>query len=155
MRILVFSERLIPPADEGIKKLALSLAAALGDLGHDVLVLTTDGATWPGGEVTDLPADRLLRSRPLAERLCSFRPEATLYVPTASLTLASGLRARTLKRYAAGVGVALIATQGRRHSRWVRWLARGSRPTCASPFPARPHGRRLAWGGRPSARRRV
>ena len=100
MRILVFSERLAPPPDEGIKKLALSLAAALRDLGHDVLILTTGGADWPDMAVTNVPADRALRSVGLAQQAAVFSPDLVVYVPTASLTLASGLRAQMLKRHA-------------------------------------------------------
>jgi len=124
VRILVFSERLAPPPDEGIKKLALSLAAALRGLGHEVLTLTAGGTDWPELAVTNVRADRLLRSRVLVERCAAFGPEVVLYVPTASLTLASGLRARMLKRHARGAAVALIATQGRRHNSGVRLAAR-------------------------------
>lgn len=128
MKVLVFSERLAPPPDEGIKKLAVSLAAALRDLGHDVLTLTTGGADWPDGTVGEVPADRLLRSPALARRIAAFGPQAVLYVPTASLTLASGLRARVLAGHARGAPVALVATQGRRHTRPVRLAARFARP---------------------------
>ena len=124
MRILVFSERLAPPPDEGIKKLALSLAAALRDLGHDVLTLTRGGADWPEMAVVNVQADRLLRSPDLAQHCAAFRPDRVIYVPTASLTLASGLRARMLKRHARGAAVALIASQGRRHNPAVRLAAR-------------------------------
>lgn len=128
MKVLVFSERLAPPADEGIKKLAVSLAAALRGLGHEVLTLTTGGADWPDGIVADVPADRLLRSPALARRIADFKPQAVLYVPTASLTLASGVRARILRGHARGAPVALVAAQGRRHSRLTRLAARLARP---------------------------
>ena len=128
VRILVFSERLAPPPDEGIKKLALSLAAALRDLGHEVLTLTTGGSDWPEMAVVNVQADRLLRSSTLAQHGAAFRPEAVIYVPTASLTLASGLRAQMLKRYTRGAPVALIATQGRRHSAGVRLAGRLLKP---------------------------
>lgn len=129
MRVLVFGERLAPPPDEGIKKLTLSLAAALRDpLGHQVLTLTTGGIDWPEPAVVNVPADRLLRSAALADRIALFRPDAIFYVPTASLTLASGLRARMLKHHAHGAPVALIATQGRRHGRLTRLAARLVRP---------------------------
>lgn len=124
MRILLFSERLAPPPDEGIKKLALNLAAALRGLGHDVLTLTTGGADWPELAVSSIAADRLLRARELADRIAAHRPDAVLYVPTASLTLAAGLRGRVLKRHAGGAPTALIATQGRRHGPLVRLAAR-------------------------------
>jgi glycosyltransferase involved in cell wall biosynthesis len=124
VRILIFSERLAPPPDEGIKKLALSLAAALRGLGHDVSTLTTGGADWPEMAVENVQADRALRSADLAKRGATFGPDLVVYVPTASLTLASGLRAQTLKRYTRGAPVALIATQGRRHNAGVRLAAR-------------------------------
>ena len=128
MRILVFSERLAPPPDEGIKKLALSLAAALRDLGHDVLSLTTGGTDWPDMAVIDVPADRALRSAGLRQQSVAFSPDLVVYVPTASLTLASGLRAQMLKRHASGAPVALVATQGRRHSVGVRLAGRLIKP---------------------------
>jgi len=124
VRVVVFGERLAPPPDEGIKKLTLSLAAALRDSGHDVRLLTTGGANWPEMGLTNIPADRLLRSAELAAALRSFRPAAVIYVPTASLTLASAARGRMLKRYAGGAPVALVATQGRRHNGAVRLAAR-------------------------------
>ena len=74
--------------------------------------------------MANIQADRLLRSAALAEHGAAFGPDVVLYVPTASLTLASGLRARMLKRHARGAAVALIATQGRRHNLGVRLAAR-------------------------------
>jgi glycosyltransferase involved in cell wall biosynthesis len=123
MRIIVFGERLSPPPDEGIKKLTLNLAAALRDLGHDILLLTTSAADWPEQAVRNVPADRLLRSRELAAAIRSFHAHATVYVPTASLTLASGARAAMLRGHGGGA-VALIATQARRHSPAVRLVGR-------------------------------
>lgn len=128
MRVLVFSERLAPPRDEGIKNLALHLADALRRAGHDVLALTSGGADWPEQQVIDLPANRLLWSQPLARHIAGFRPQAVLYVPTASLTLASAVRSRVLKRHAGGAPVGLIATQGRRHGGFARLVGHLVRP---------------------------
>ncbi len=146
MRVCVFGERLAPPPDEGIKKLTLSLAAAYRSLGHEVLVLTTGAPDWPEAEVVSVAADRLLRSPQLARRLAGFRPQAVIYVPTASLTLASGLRSRTLGRYGRAP-VALFATQGRRHGAFVQLVARFAAPDlCAtqSAVTAR-QAQRLGW----------
>jgi glycosyltransferase involved in cell wall biosynthesis len=93
-----------------------------------VLALTSGGVDWPEMAVSDVPADRLLRSPALAARIAGFAPAAVIYVPTASLTLAAGLRARMLKRHASGAPVALVATQGRRHSMLVRLAARLAAP---------------------------
>ena len=147
MRVLLFAERLSPPPDEGIKKLALSLAAALRAAGHDLLTLTTEGTDWPEHGVINIPADRLLRSPKMADRLAGYRPQVILYVPTASLTLASGLRARTLRRYAAAAPVALIATQGRRHKALVRLAARFAAPDLCvvQSSLTETQARRLGW----------
>lgn len=147
LRVAVFGERLAPPPDEGIKKLTFSLAAALRDAGHDVRLLTAGGADWPQVGLVNVPADRLLRSRALAAALRTFRPAAVIYVPTASLTLASAARARMLKRHAGGAAVALVAAQGRRHSRAVRLAARLLAPDlCAAQSAATlAQARALGW----------
>lgn len=146
-RICVFGERLAPPPDEGIKKLTLSLAKAWRALGHEVLTLTTGAPDWPEEQITAVDADRLLRSPALASHLAAFRPDAVVYVPTASLTLASGLRCRTLRRYASAAPVALFATQGRRHGRLVQLAARLARPDlCATQSAGTAEqARRLGW----------
>jgi glycosyltransferase involved in cell wall biosynthesis len=145
-RVCVFGERLAPPADEGIKKLTLSFASAYRSLGHDVLLLTTDAPDWPEQDARSFEADRLLRSSGLASALERFHPDAVIYVPTASLTLASGLRSRTLRRYA-GAPVALVATQGRRHNAPVRLAARFAAPDLCLTFAAQTsaQARALGW----------
>ncbi len=122
-RVCIFGERLKPPLDEGIKKLTLNLADVCRALGHEVRVLTTGAPDWPEMGVEAVQADKLLRSSQLAGAFAAWRPTAVVYVPTASLTLASGVRSRTLKRYA-GAPVALFATQGRRHRKPVQMAAR-------------------------------
>jgi glycosyltransferase involved in cell wall biosynthesis len=52
------------------------------------------------------------------------KAEVVVYVPTASLTLASGMRAAMLRRYAEGAPVILLALQGRRHRGVIRQAAR-------------------------------
>ncbi len=128
MRIIVFSERLKPPPDEGIKNFTLRLADALLELGHEVALLTACGRDWPERGVVNVRAGRLLRSTALKERIRTFRPDATVYVPTASLTWASGIRSQRLKRYGKGKPVALAALQGRRHNALTRQLARLAAP---------------------------
>ena len=65
MRICLFSERMAPPFDEGIKNTALQLARGFavaqgaGD-GHDVLTLTTFGRDVPELGIRNMPANRLL-----------------------------------------------------------------------------------------------
>ncbi len=147
MRVLVFGERLSPPADEGIKKLTLQLADGLRRSGHEVLTLTTNATDWPEQQVFNQPANRLLCSRSLARQIERFQPHAVCYVPTASLTLAAALRSRALKRMAGGAPVALIATQGRRHGVPARGAARLFRPDlCVAQSAATENqARTLGW----------
>lgn len=123
MKIVLFSERLRPPADEGIKNTALGLAGALKTLGHEVRVLTTRGRDWPERDVVNIRAGRILFSTGLRKAVRNFRPDAVIYVPTASLTLGSAVRGRVLKRHGNGVPLALAALQGRRHGRLAGHLA--------------------------------
>ena len=147
MKILVFSERIAPPADEGIKNFSLSLAEALRGLGHEVLLLTAQGRDWPERGVTNVSAGRLLRSSALKRIIRAARPDATVYVPTASLTLGSGIRSRMLKRYGKGKPVALAALQGRKHNALSRHLARLAAPDlCLTVSQAtRRQATKLGW----------
>ncbi|MBC7243140.1 MAG: hypothetical protein H5T60_11930, partial [Anaerolineae bacterium] len=54
MRVAVFSERLAPPFDEGIKNVTYNLLRRLG-VEHSVMALTTGGADIPELGVRDIP----------------------------------------------------------------------------------------------------
>ncbi len=112
MRVVCFSERLRAPYDEGIKSFAAHLIRALA-AEHDVLAFTTDGADDAEYGIKDVDANRLLLSAPLGGRMRRFRPQATVYVPTACGTVFSFLRARTLRWYSGGAPTALITLQPR------------------------------------------
>lgn len=115
MHLLYFSEALVPPFDEGIKKAALSLLRELR-VSHEVLALTSRGPGIPEDGVRRIHANRLLASRGLRNEVRAFQPEQVLYFPTACATLFSFVRARMLALYA-GIPVAMIASQPRRYSR--------------------------------------
>lgn len=120
MRILVFSERLRPPFDEGIKNVALNLARWLAE-SHEVVTLTTEGAGNPESGVESVPAaNRLLLSHHLRRRVRALAPDRVCYVPSASMTPWSFLRTRVLFRHSGGKPTTMVALQGRR----VTWLTR-------------------------------
>ena len=127
MRILVFSERLRPPMDEGFKNTAISLVRALR-LEHDVSALTTFGEDIPAEGVRNVGANKLLLSRPLRQAVESFAPEVLLYIPTASATPAAMLRTRVLGRYAPGASVAMLALQPRSYDPVTRAAIRLIKP---------------------------
>jgi len=121
LRICMFSERLSPPFDEGIKSYALHLARSLA-ADHKVLALTALGADIPEMGVRNVASNRLLLAPALAAKLLRFRPQLIIYVPTASATLFSFLRARLLKAYGRGARVALLTLQPREHGRLAQLL---------------------------------
>lgn len=121
MRICVFSERMAPPFDEGIKNYTLHLAHSLM-AEHEVALLTAMGHSTPEHRLENRGGNRLLLSPSLARRLFALRPELILYVPTACATLFSFLRARLLKAYGRGAPVVLLAMQPRRYGRLARLL---------------------------------
>jgi glycosyltransferase involved in cell wall biosynthesis len=119
MRIVVFSERLQPPFDEGIKNYAFHLARELSKL-HQVMLLTAFGASLPDLGIENLPSNPLLLSLPFARRLRQFRPDVICYVPTACATLFSFWRARMLKAFGGGAPIVLVALQVRSYGRFAR-----------------------------------
>ncbi|GAB4506127.1 MAG: hypothetical protein Kow00123_02650 [Anaerolineales bacterium] len=120
MRVLYFSEALVPPFDEGIKKASWLLLRAL-QASHEVLALTNRGSGIPDAGVHRVRANRLLLSAGLMRRVRGFRPEYTLYFPTACATLFSFVRARALATYAR-TPVAMVAFQPRAYGRVARAL---------------------------------
>src|SRR5688500_13235731 len=92
--ISVVSEDLSGAPDEGTKKFALAVAAALGQ-SHDVTLVSTQAR---GPEPTALlaPASRTFLSRALRHELRGLRPELIVYVARPSTTFWSFLRSRVL-----------------------------------------------------------
>ncbi len=127
MRILVFSERLRPPYDEGIKSLTVQLACALAAR-HDVLKLTTAGVDDPQQGIRNVDSNRLLLSPGLRRVVRDWRPEAIVYVPTACATVFAFARACALRSHGRGARTALLALQPRPYSAWGRWGVRRLAP---------------------------
>jgi glycosyltransferase involved in cell wall biosynthesis len=127
LRILVFSERLFPPYDEGIKSLTVQLARALA-VRHDVLTLTTAGADDVQEGIRSVQSNRLLLSPGLRRVMQGWRPEAIVYVPTACGTVFAFARARALRGHGRGARTALLALQPRPYTAWGRWGVRRLAP---------------------------
>ncbi len=121
MRLLVFSERMRAPYDEGIKNVAVHLIEALA-VHHDVLGLTSDGQADADHGITNINANRLLLGARLRAIIRRFRPEAIVYVPTACATVFSMLRARVLRWHGQGAITALVALQPRHYGALGRGL---------------------------------
>ena len=120
-RAIVFSELLAPPFDEGFKNLALAMIRELGrDL--DVLGLTNFGASVPEYGIRRVNAGKHLLSADLWAAIRTFAPDDIYYIPTASHTFSSFMRARVLKWYGGRARVHMVVLQPRPLGGLVRSL---------------------------------
>jgi glycosyltransferase involved in cell wall biosynthesis len=124
MKVLVFSERLAPPFDEGIKNVTVSLIREIRNASHSVRAVTVNGAECPELSLLNLDGvNRALFSRRLSRLVEDFAPDRLCYVPTASMTSAAFLRSRMLRWHAKGTPVTVVALQPRRLARWGKMVS--------------------------------
>ncbi len=133
-RVIVISEDLREPWDEGIKKFAWMVGTALrGD--NDVRILNIDrsgagGTTGGSGEESplNLPGTRTFASRSLKKTIRSFDPDVVLYVPSPSSTISSFARSYFLRRHAPAARHGMVALIPRRHGAALRLFLTGTAP---------------------------
>jgi glycosyltransferase involved in cell wall biosynthesis len=123
-RLCLFAEELVPPFDEGYKNFTYHLFKEAPE-GRDVLRI---GQGDPGVLDCHMHSNRLLLTPGLRRSIKRFHPEAIVYVPTASATSASFVRARILKWHGGNVPVAIIGLQPRPYSTLARVVVRAFRP---------------------------
>jgi glycosyltransferase involved in cell wall biosynthesis len=124
MRLVVVSERLSPPYDEGIKNVVVNLVRVLAET-YPIMALTVGGKDDEDLGIRNVQANRLLLSPELAVKIRRYQPQAILYVPTACGTPFSFLRGQVLHLYGQGCKTALLVLQPRRYNAWGRfWVSR-------------------------------
>jgi glycosyltransferase involved in cell wall biosynthesis len=138
-RILVISEDLVAPFDEGIKKFAVSIARALED-DHPVRIVNVDrgGAAASGNgshgaptgttPIHDVPGTRTFVHPALRREIVSFRPDVIIYVPSPSSTAWSFARSFALRRHWPRARLGMVALIPRRHGRALRPFLAGAAP---------------------------
>lgn len=95
-KILFISEALSAPFDEGIKNVALSIHKQL-ELKTAAVSITNDGNDTDGLNIEKIPLNKLFFSGKLKAYLTDYSPDVILYLPEASVTFNSFIRARVLK----------------------------------------------------------
>jgi len=127
-RILVISEDLASPWDEGIKKFAWSAARAL-NVDHDVLVINVDrSGVGPTEGIRQIPSSHTFLRSGLRSEVRHFDPDLVLYVPSPSSTLSSFLRSASLRRHAPTATHGMVALIPRRHGALVRPMVGSAAP---------------------------
>lgn len=130
-RVVIVSEDLVEPWDEGIKKFAFSVGRALF-VDHPVRVINVDraGAIFGNGAraatgspsthghvvpIHDVPGTRSFIQPALRHEMASFLPQVVIYVASPSSTKGSFLRAFVLRRHWPRARHAMVALIPRRH----------------------------------------
>ncbi|MFH1754369.1 MAG: glycosyltransferase family 4 protein [Candidatus Latescibacterota bacterium] len=119
-KIVIISEDLAEPWDEGFKNFAHSLAVALHRQ-HNVLMINVDRSGKSPDAGGRVPGTRTFFSTALRQKIRSFSPHKIIYIPSASTTSASFVRAAALRCHAPRAAVAMAGLQPRRRN-WFSWL---------------------------------
>jgi glycosyltransferase involved in cell wall biosynthesis len=126
-RIVLITEDVALPIDEGIKKFVCSLMEPLAQR-VDLLVL----ATRPRGPlppaVQGVPTNKFLLSNRLCRALQKFKPDAVVYVPFPAGTRNSFIRCAILRRYLPRARIIMVSLQPRQYGSLARWLIPRIRP---------------------------
>ena len=125
-RIVLFTEFLFPPYDEGIKKTAHNLFIEL-DANYDLLVYCRKG--FNGKEnVKTVNTNKLFYSKSISDRIKYFKPDVIIYLPFASATFASFLRMRNISGYYASAQKIMIALQPKPINKWQHTIIKFIKP---------------------------
>ena len=117
-RILVISEALKIPFDEGVKIFVYNFIKELSR-NHTVLGLSRTNEL--DGNIEDfckkaLPSNKLFISPFLRKTIRTFNPDLVYYLPTAHATIYSFLRAKILKLYSRQARTVLVTLQPRKYN---------------------------------------
>jgi glycosyltransferase involved in cell wall biosynthesis len=137
-RVLIISEDLVEPWDEGIKKFTISVARALARE-HEIYVVNVDRSGFKPRrkgsppDALEPPIQTVRGSRTffgpaVGSTVRSFEPDAIVYVPSPSSTISSFGRAFALKRHRPAARVGMVALIPRRHPPVLKPLLQGAAP---------------------------
>jgi glycosyltransferase involved in cell wall biosynthesis len=120
-RIVIITEDLRLPIDEGVKKTGFSLIRSFVRKGMKVSIFTR----YPNHLLRDvypLPANKVLLGYSFARNLRDQNPDVLLYIPGSAGTLGAFVRAAMIKAQCIGVPVALLNLQYRELPVFSRYL---------------------------------
>jgi len=127
MRMLLVSEDLSAPADEGLKKFVSSITTPLRSL-VQLEVVSTQPAGPVGDGVTVARANLLMGGRELRDRVRTFRPTHIVYVPRSGGTRNAFIRSWRLGRIYPAARRTTLILQSRSFGAAGAFIARMLRP---------------------------
>jgi len=132
-KVLLVTEYLNPPYDEGIKKTVYNLFLNLDDT-YDLQVICRHG--FKKENISIVNANALFFSRKIKNEIKKFDPEILLYFPFQSSTFASYLRLKILLFFSKTNKVGLIALQPKSLAKWQETIVKFLKPDFAfTPSP--------------------
>lgn len=123
-KIMLISEALSAPFDEGFKNVVFSLHKQFEDKGGSVSITSNKNNTG-NLDIKKIPLNKMFLNKVLRQFLKEFSPDIVVYVPLSSCTFFSFLRARILKLMSKkNTLVFMLGSQHREHSSIVRFMLR-------------------------------
>ena len=133
-RIILITEFLDPPYDEGIKKTVYNIFHEL-DKSYNVKVICRKG--FQKENICQVTTNKLFLSRTIRKQIHEFNPHTIIYFPFASATFASYLRLFILGKYAKKSKKVFISLQPKQLKSWQKFLVNFFKPKfAATPSPA-------------------
>lgn len=133
IKVLLVTEYLNPPYDEGIKKTVYNLYTDLKN-SYSIKVLSRNA--FEDGQISVVHTNSLFLSASVKKAIRDFNPDVMVYFPFASSTFASYLRHKVLSQYANNAKSVLIALQPKELKSWQKLIVKLIRPKHAlTPSP--------------------
>lgn len=114
-KILIISEELNFPFDEGIKNFAYNLIRGLSK-DNKVFTISIRGDTTNERYIEKLNVNKTFLSYSLLKKINTFNPAIIIYIPSPSATIYSFMRIKVLKLYAKRIKIVMFALQPRKYS---------------------------------------
>ena len=132
-KVLLVTEILSPPYDEGIKKTVFNLYTNLNK-SHNVKVIARKA--FEDEHIEQVNTNALFISSHIKETIKSFNPDVIIYFPYASATFAAYLRHRVLSFYGNKAKTILLALQPKPLKKWQQFIVNFIKPKNAlTPSP--------------------
>jgi glycosyltransferase involved in cell wall biosynthesis len=119
LRLIIVSEWLDAPLDEGAKKMTVAIIAAMRKYVDSLVLFSNSDIQLKDIQVKKLPSNKLLLAREFSHDLKNFCPDAILYIPSSLGTPASFIRSCLLKIQSGKKTVGILTLQQKKYPRWI------------------------------------
>jgi glycosyltransferase involved in cell wall biosynthesis len=126
-QLVIVTENISLPRDEGAKKATFELITSLADLSTPISVITATQEQLPNAALFIARKNKIIFIWDTLHYLKKIRPTLIIYIPASALTFLSFLRAVIMTLLCPASKVALVGLQPRNYPSFYRWLPFGKR----------------------------